>query len=72
MSFAVETTAVEAGAAVDANATTSAALATAIKENLDAKDKVTTTRYSLEPKYEQREHGSTKDQRLRGAKRGPR
>ena len=66
VSFAVETTAVEAGAAVDANATTSAALAKAIKENLDAKDKVTTTRYSLEPKYEQRQRGSTAASKISG------
>ncbi len=66
VSFAVETTAPDAEAAVDNNARKSAALAEAIKKRLGAKDKVTTTRYSLNPVYEQRERGSTAPPKISG------
>lgn len=59
VSFAVETTAPAAGAAVAENARKSTALADAIKEQIGSNGKVSTTRYSLDPVYEQRERGST-------------
>ncbi len=57
LSFAVETTAPTAGAAVADNAKKSAALAEAVKKKLGPKDKVYTTQYSLAPRYEQQERG---------------
>lgn len=59
VSFAVETTAKHARDAVSENASKSQALAAAIKKKLKNGDKVTTTSYSLDPMYEQRERGST-------------
>jgi uncharacterized protein YggE len=58
LSFAVETTANEASKAVEENASKSSAVAAAIKKELGEKDKITTTRYSLDPVYERREPGS--------------
>jgi hypothetical protein len=58
VSFAVETTAPQAAAAVGDNATKSDAVAAAIKKELGEKGKITATRYSLEPIYERREPGS--------------
>jgi len=58
VSFAVETTAPTAGAAVAENARQSAAVADAVRQLLASNGKVTTTRYSLDPVYEQRERGS--------------
>lgn len=58
LSFAVETTAKDASKAVDENASKSSAVAAAIKKELGEKDKITTTRYSLDPVYERREAGS--------------
>lgn len=55
LSFAVETTAPEAGAAVAENARKSTALAAAIKQQLGPKDQVSTTGYQLDPIYEQRD-----------------
>jgi len=59
VSFAVETTAAAAREAVDENARKSAALAEALKKKLQDKDKISTTRYSLDPVYEQRDRGSS-------------
>jgi uncharacterized protein YggE len=59
VSFAVETTSTLAREAVDENARKSAALAEALKKKLQDKDKISTTRYSLDPMYEQRERGSS-------------
>jgi uncharacterized protein YggE len=58
ISFAVETTAPTAGAAVAENARKSTALAEAIKKQLGDTGKVSTTRYSVDPVYEQRERGA--------------
>lgn len=58
VSFAVETTAVTAGAAGADNARKSTALADAIKKEIGSNGKVSTTRYSLDPVYEQRERGA--------------
>ncbi|MDX2168304.1 MAG: SIMPL domain-containing protein [Deltaproteobacteria bacterium] len=55
VSFAVETTAPTAGAAVTDNAKKSTALAEAVKAKLGPRDKVYTTQYSLMPRYEQQE-----------------
>lgn len=59
VSFAVETTAPAAGAAVAENAHKSTVLADEIKQQIGSNGKVSTTRYSLDPVYEQRERGST-------------
>ena len=59
VSFAVETTAPAASAAVAENAKRSSALAEALKKQLGTNGKVSTTRYSLDPVYEQRERGAT-------------
>lgn len=66
VSFAVETTAPQAGAAIDDNARKSAAVSAAVKERLEAKDKITTTGYSLDPYYEQRERGSGQPPKISG------
>lgn len=58
LSFAVETTATAAGAAVAENASKSTALADALKKAIGTTGKVSTTRYSVNPMYEQRERGS--------------
>jgi uncharacterized protein len=58
LSFAVETTAPTANAAVAENARKSGALAEELKKQLGANGKVSTTRYSLDPVYEQRERGA--------------
>jgi hypothetical protein len=59
ISFAVETTAPLARDAADENARKSGALAAALKKTLQDKDKISTTRYSLDPVYEQRDRGTT-------------
>jgi uncharacterized protein YggE len=59
VSLAIETTAPEANAAVEQNAARTAKVAAAIKSKLGAKDRATTTRYALEPRYPQAERGST-------------
>ncbi|MGD9763840.1 MAG: SIMPL domain-containing protein [Candidatus Binatia bacterium] len=66
ISFAVETAAPTAGAAVGENAKKSAALADAIKQKLGPKDKVFTTQYALHPVYEQRERPTTAPPRITG------
>jgi uncharacterized protein len=57
VSFAVETTAPAAGVAVAENARKSSELADELKRQLTGQGKVSTTRYSLDPVYEQRERG---------------
>lgn len=59
ISLAIETTAQEASAAVEQNAARSAKVAAAIKPKLGPKDRLSTTRYALEPRYQQNERGST-------------
>ena len=59
ISLAVETTAQEASSAVEQNAARTAKVAAAIKPKLGAKDRTSTTRYALEPRYQQAERGST-------------
>ena len=52
LSFAVETTAERAAAAVTENARQSAAVAAALKPVLGPDDTVSTTRYTIDPRYE--------------------
>jgi hypothetical protein len=66
ISFAVETTAKQARDAVDENARKGAAVAAALKKKLQEKDEISTTRYSLEPMYEQREPRSTVQPAING------
>lgn len=66
ISFAVETTAPTAGAAVAENSRKSNTLVDAIKKHLGADGKVVTTNYSLDPVYEQRERGGQAAPRITG------
>jgi uncharacterized protein YggE len=66
ISLAVETTAQEANAAVEQNAARTAKVTAAIKPKLGAKDRTSTTRYALEPRYQQAERGSTDAPRIVG------
>ena len=66
VSFGVETTAPAAGPAVAENARKSTSLVEAIKKRLGAKDKVSTTQYSLSPVYEQRERVTTAPPKITG------
>ena len=66
VSFAVETSAPAAAAAVADNARKSGQLADALRQQLGQNGKVSTTRYSLDPVYEQREHGASAPPRITG------
>jgi uncharacterized protein YggE len=66
VSFAVETAATKASAAAEANARISAAVAAAVRSRLGEHDEVRTTRYSLDPFYEPREHASAEPPRITG------
>jgi uncharacterized protein YggE len=66
VSFAVETTAKQARDAVAENAKKSTAVAEALKKKLQKQDKLSTTRYSLDPTYEQRERGSSLQPAING------
>ena len=66
VSFAVETTAARAGDAAAENAKRSAAVSAAIKAMLDAKDTITTSRYALEPRYENPKPGEAREPRISG------
>src|SRR5512147_1796501 len=57
LSVAVETTAAKAGDAVTENAARSAKVASALRGLLAKEDKLTTTSYSLEPRYEPAKRG---------------
>jgi len=58
LSFAVETAAPTAAAAGAENARKSTVLTEALKKEIGANGKVSTTRYSVDPVYEQRERGA--------------
>jgi len=58
ISFAVETTAADAAAAVEQNAARSAKVTSALKQRLGGKDQLSTAGYGLEPRYQQQERGS--------------
>lgn len=53
VNFAVETAAATAAAAVSQNADLSGKVAAALKAKIGAEDKLTTTRYNLQPRYDQ-------------------
>lgn len=66
LAVAVETTAAKAADAVKENATRSAQVASALKGLIGSDDKVTTTRYSLEPRYESVKPGEAREPRITG------
>jgi uncharacterized protein YggE len=66
LSFAVETTAAKAAEAAAENAKRSAAVAAAVKALLAADDTVSTTRYSIEPRYETPRPGEAREPRITG------
>ncbi len=66
VSIAVETTGATAGDVIADNAKRSAKVAAAVKSLLVAEDKVTTTGYSLEPRYENTKPGQTSEPKIVG------
>lgn len=66
VALAVETTAPKAGDAVNQNATLSSKVANALKGLIGKDDKLTTTRYSLEPRYEPPKRGEPGEPRVIG------
>jgi uncharacterized protein YggE len=66
LAIAVETTAPKAADAVSENASRSAKVATALKSMVGKDDKVTTTRYSLEPRYDVIKPGQPSEPRING------
>lgn len=66
VTIAVETAALKAAAAGSENAKRSAAVATAIKGLLGKDDKVTTSRYALEPRYQPPKPGEMTEPRITG------
>jgi len=66
LTFAVETTAPRAAEAAAENAKRSAAVAAAVKALLAADDTVSTTRYSIEPRYETPRPGEAREPRITG------
>jgi uncharacterized protein YggE len=66
LSFAVETTAARAGETAAENARRSQAVVAAVKPQLDARDTVTTTRYTIEPRYEGVRPGERQEPRITG------
>jgi uncharacterized protein YggE len=66
LTVAVETAAPSAAAAVSENAKRSAAVVSAVKELIGKEDKVTTSRYSLEPRYQSSKPGEVAEPRITG------
>ena len=66
VAVAVETATANAADAVGQNATRGARVATALKAMIGKDDKLTTTRYSLEPRYESAKHGEAGEPRIVG------
>jgi hypothetical protein len=66
VAVAVETTAPKAADAVNENATRSANVAAALKALIEKDDKLTTTRYSLDPRYEPVKPGQPSEPRITG------
>jgi len=66
LSVAVETTAPAAGAAANDNAARSAKVSAALKTLVGKDDKLTTTRYVLEPRYEPGKRGEPSEPRIIG------
>jgi uncharacterized protein YggE len=66
LSFAVETTAARAGEAGAANAKRSTAIAAAVKALIGPDGTVTTTRYTIEPRYDTPRPGELREPRIIG------
>ncbi len=66
ISFAVENSATRASEAGAANARTSAAVAAAVKKLLQPADTVTTTRYTIEPRYDTPRAGEAREPHIVG------
>jgi hypothetical protein len=66
ISFAVESTGPRAGEAAAQNARVSSAVSAAVKKLLGPTDTVTTTRYSIEPRYESAKPGEAREPRISG------
>jgi uncharacterized protein YggE len=66
LAVAVETTALKAADAVHENASRSAKVASALKGLIGKDDKITTTRYSLDPRYEPVKPGEHGEPRIIG------
>ena len=66
VSFAVETTASRAAEAVTENAKRSTAVVQALKTQIAAEDTITTSRYTLEPRYETARPGESREPRITG------
>lgn len=66
LSIAVETTADTAGSAIAANAERSAKVASAIKRRLATNDTLTTSGYSLEPRYDNSKLGQSSEPKIVG------
>lgn len=66
LTVAVETTAPNASTAVGENAKRTAAVIKAVKGLISGDDKVTTSRYSLEPRYQSTKPGETAEPRILG------
>ncbi|MFI5399326.1 MAG: SIMPL domain-containing protein [Candidatus Binatia bacterium] len=66
LTVAVETSGPKASGAVSENAKRSAAVASAVKDLIGKDDRVTTSRYSLEPRYQQVKPGELTEPRITG------
>lgn len=66
VSIAVETTAANAGEVIAENAKRSSKVAAAVKALLGAEDKITTTGYSLEPRYDTSKPGQMNEPKIVG------
>src|ERR1051326_1870010 len=66
ISFAVETTAGHAGEAAGENAKRSGAVSAALRGILGADATITTTRYTIEPRYEPMRPGETREPHITG------
>ena len=66
LTVAVETTAAKAAAAVSENAKRSNAVVNAVKGLISKDDKITTTRYQLEPRYQPAKPGEPAEPRIIG------
>jgi hypothetical protein len=66
ISFAVETTAVRAGEAAAENAKRSTAVAAALKPLVGTDGTITTTRYTVEPRYENARPGEPREPKIAG------
>lgn len=66
LSIAVETVGPKASAAASDNAQRSAAVVNALKNLIGKEDKITTSRYSLEPRYQQPKPGEAIEPRITG------